>query len=148
MIDEKAASARRYRVMSGVRPTGRLHLGHLIGMLAPSVELANRHDAFYEVADLHAFTTAFEDPRSIHDARGQRGVDLAAFRADGEMSLMRLGIFGVTLAGVGGHSGSTNVSSSFFKRFRARNSLFLTVPSGSFFMVAISSYDSSAKWRS
>lgn len=59
----------RTRVMSGMRPTGRLHLGHLVGALTNWAMLSETADAFFEIADLHAFTTAFENPQAIRDAR-------------------------------------------------------------------------------
>jgi tryptophanyl-tRNA synthetase len=46
--------------MSGMRPTGRLHIGHLVGALTQWVDLARDNEVFYEVADLHALTTAYE----------------------------------------------------------------------------------------
>ena len=54
-----AAPVRR-RIMSGMRPTGRLHLGHYVGVLAQWVDLARDNETFFEVADLHALTTAYE----------------------------------------------------------------------------------------
>jgi tryptophanyl-tRNA synthetase len=53
------------RVMSGMRPTGRLHIGHLVGALSQWVELSRSADAFFEVADLHALTTGFADTSDI-----------------------------------------------------------------------------------
>jgi tryptophanyl-tRNA synthetase len=53
------------RVMSGSRPTGRQHLGHLVGALVQWAELSQTLDAFFEIADLHALTTRFEHPESI-----------------------------------------------------------------------------------
>ena len=46
--------------MSGMRPTGRLHLGHYVGVLAQWVALARDNETFFEVADLHALTTAYD----------------------------------------------------------------------------------------
>ena len=46
--------------MSGMRPTGRLHIGHLVGALTQWVEFQKRDEVFFEVADLHALTTAYE----------------------------------------------------------------------------------------
>jgi tryptophanyl-tRNA synthetase len=57
------------RVMSGMRPTGDLHLGHLVGVLTQWVEYCKNDDAFFEIADLHAYTTAFDDPAAIRAAR-------------------------------------------------------------------------------
>jgi tryptophanyl-tRNA synthetase len=51
--------------MSGMRPTGKLHLGHLVGALAPWVAYSHANETFYEVADLHALTTAYERSAEI-----------------------------------------------------------------------------------
>src|SRR5438552_14036364 len=84
--------------------------------------------------------------RGIGHRRIQLIEESAAFGALGEMRGVRFGIFEKAAAAIV-HSGSTNSPSASFKRLRARNSLFLTVPSGNFFIVAISSYESSAKCR-
>ena len=61
----------RSRVLSGMRPTGALHLGHYHGALKNWVKLQDEHDCFYFVADWHALTTHYEDPdvieRSVYD---------------------------------------------------------------------------------
>ena len=49
----------RKRVVSGMRPTGRLHLGHLVGALDNWVKLQETYDCFYFVADWHALTSEF-----------------------------------------------------------------------------------------
>jgi tryptophanyl-tRNA synthetase len=51
----------RARVVSGMRPTGRLHLGHLVGALGNWVPLQDKYDCFYFVADWHALTSDFAD---------------------------------------------------------------------------------------
>jgi len=61
--------AARPRVMSGMRPTGDLHLGHLVGVLTQWANFCDTADAFFEIADLHAYTTDFEDPTKIRAAR-------------------------------------------------------------------------------
>ncbi|MDO8331824.1 MAG: tryptophan--tRNA ligase [Fluviicoccus sp.] len=53
------------RVLSGMRPTGQLHLGHYHGVLKNWVKLQHEHDCYFFVADWHALTTAYEDPRII-----------------------------------------------------------------------------------
>ncbi|MBX6423210.1 tryptophan--tRNA ligase [Thermosulfurimonas sp. F29] len=53
------------RVLSGMRPTGPLHLGHLHGVLKNWLELQDRYRCFYFVADWHALTTEYENPRRI-----------------------------------------------------------------------------------
>ncbi|HEX4012612.1 MAG TPA: tryptophan--tRNA ligase [Candidatus Cybelea sp.] len=57
------------RVMSGMRPSGPLHLGHLVGVLTQWEAYCRDDDAFFEIADLHAYTTQFADPQVIRDAR-------------------------------------------------------------------------------
>jgi tryptophanyl-tRNA synthetase len=59
------------RVMSGMRPTGGLHLGHLVGVLSQWVNYSETADAYFEIADLHAYTTGFNDPQAIRDARNE-----------------------------------------------------------------------------
>jgi len=49
------------RVLSGMRPTGRLHLGHYHGVLKNWLELQNEYDSYFFVADWHAFTTHYSD---------------------------------------------------------------------------------------
>ena len=49
------------RVLSGMRPTGKLHLGHYHGALKNWLELQNEYDSYYFVADWHAFTTHYSD---------------------------------------------------------------------------------------
>ena len=53
------------RVLSGMRPTGQLHLGHYHGVLKNWVKLQHEHACYFFVADWHALTTAYEDPRII-----------------------------------------------------------------------------------
>lgn len=55
----------RKRVLSGMRPTGPLHLGHLHGVLQNWLDLQEKFDCFYFVADWHALTTEYENPRRI-----------------------------------------------------------------------------------
>jgi tryptophanyl-tRNA synthetase len=49
------------RVVSGMRPTGRLHLGHLVGALGNWARLQEQYDCFYFVADWHALTSDYAD---------------------------------------------------------------------------------------
>ena len=55
----------RPRVVSGMRPTGRLHLGHLVGALGNWIPLQDRYDCFYFVADWHALTSDFADTSQL-----------------------------------------------------------------------------------
>lgn len=53
------------RVMSGMRPTGALHLGHYHGVLKNWLKLQHEYQCFFAVADWHALTTHYEDPQDI-----------------------------------------------------------------------------------
>ena len=61
----------KQRVLSGMRPTGALHLGHYHGALKNWVRLQQDHDCYYFVADWHALTTHYEDradlERNVYD---------------------------------------------------------------------------------
>ena len=56
-----STAGERDRVLSGMRPTGRLHLGHYHGVLKNWARLQNEYDSFFFVADWHALTTHYED---------------------------------------------------------------------------------------
>jgi len=53
------------RVVSGMRPTGKLHLGHLEGALKNWNQLQHEYECFFFVADWHALTTEYADPSQI-----------------------------------------------------------------------------------
>ena len=55
------------RILSGMRPTGPLHLGNLHGALLNWVEMQEQYDCFFFIADWHALTSNYEDPGSISD---------------------------------------------------------------------------------
>jgi len=57
----------KIRVLSGMRPTGPLHLGHLHGVLKNWLELQEKYDCFYFIADWHALTTEYENPENISE---------------------------------------------------------------------------------
>jgi tryptophanyl-tRNA synthetase len=59
------AAVNSARVVSGMRPTGQLHLGHLIGALGNWVPLQTQYDCFYFVADWHALTSDFADTSQV-----------------------------------------------------------------------------------
>jgi tryptophanyl-tRNA synthetase len=61
-----------------MRPTGRLHLGHYHGVLKNWVELQHSYECYYFVADWHALTTHYEDPRIIAETTWDMVVDWLA----------------------------------------------------------------------
>ena len=69
-------------VVSGMRPTGRLHLGHLYGALANWVRLQDEYDCFYFSADWHALTTSYDRTEVIQQAEREMFVDFIAAGID------------------------------------------------------------------
>lgn len=61
------ASSQRNRVLSGMRPTGRLHLGHYHGVLKNWLQLQNKYECFFFAADWHALTTHYEHTERIKE---------------------------------------------------------------------------------
>lgn len=53
------------RIVSGIRPTGDLHLGHYLGVLKNWVSLQDEYQCFYFIADWHALTSEYKDPSII-----------------------------------------------------------------------------------
>ncbi|MGP8268643.1 MAG: tryptophan--tRNA ligase [Terracidiphilus sp.] len=66
-MPEPATSSSRPRVLSGMRPTGKLHLGNYMGALANWVKLQNsgQYECYFFIADLHALTTDYADTSKI-----------------------------------------------------------------------------------
>lgn len=53
------------RILTGDRPTGRLHLGHYVGTLSNRVALQNKYEIFISIADLHSLTDRLENPEKV-----------------------------------------------------------------------------------
>ncbi len=70
------------RVLSGMRPTGRLHLGHYHGVLKNWVKLQHEYECFFFVADWHALTTHYEDVRGIENSVWEMLADWLAAGVD------------------------------------------------------------------
>jgi tryptophanyl-tRNA synthetase len=81
-----AAVTTRARVVSGMRPTGSLHLGHLIGALGNWVPLQDKYDCFYFVADWHALTSDFADTSRITSYAYENVADWIGAGLDAEKS--------------------------------------------------------------
>jgi tryptophanyl-tRNA synthetase len=78
----------RKRVVSGMRPTGRLHLGHLVGALQNWVDLQKQYDCFYFVADWHALTSEYASTGSIVEYGLDNAADWIAAGIDPEASTL------------------------------------------------------------
>ena len=76
------------RVLSGMRPTGRLHLGHYHGVLKNWVKLQHEYECFFFAADWHALTTHYEDPQSIEQNVWDMLIDWLAAGVSGTSSTL------------------------------------------------------------
>lgn len=74
----------RQRILSGMQPTGRLHLGNLEGALRNWVRLQDQYEMYCFVADWHALTTAFEEPARAEAAAKEVAMDFVAAGLDPE----------------------------------------------------------------
>jgi len=76
------------RVLSGMRPTGKLHLGHVVGALNNWVKLQNEYECFHFIADWHALTSDYADTSRIRENRVEMMVDWLAAGLDPKKSVM------------------------------------------------------------
>jgi len=58
---------KKRRILTGDRPTGKLHLGHYVGSLQNRVKLQHKYDTFLIIADIQALTTNFEHPERLSE---------------------------------------------------------------------------------
>ncbi len=72
----------RQRILSGMRPTGRLHLGHLHGVLDNWKRLQKTYECYFFVADWHALTTNYEYPQDIPSNIEEMVIDWLAVGID------------------------------------------------------------------
>jgi tryptophanyl-tRNA synthetase len=70
------------RVLSGMRPTGSLHLGHYHGVLRNWITLQHDYPCLFFVADWHALTTQYDDPQGIEKATWEMVIDWLAAGVD------------------------------------------------------------------
>jgi tryptophanyl-tRNA synthetase len=70
------------RVLSGMRPTGNLHLGHYNGVLKNWIKLQHEHECFFFVADWHALTTHYDTPEIIEESVWEMVIDWLAAGVD------------------------------------------------------------------
>jgi tryptophanyl-tRNA synthetase len=64
-VPRRAAPGRKGRLLTGDRPTGRLHLGHYVGSLENRVRLQDEYECFFLIADYHVLTTGMDRTREI-----------------------------------------------------------------------------------
>jgi len=80
--------AERKRILSGMRPTGRLHLGNLHGALDNWVQLQTQYQCFFFVADWHALTTDYAAPGNIEESTWNMVLDWLSVGLDPQLSTL------------------------------------------------------------
>ncbi|MFZ3090734.1 MAG: tryptophan--tRNA ligase [Nitrospirota bacterium] len=77
---------KKLRVLSGMQPSGRMHLGNLIGALQNWIKLQEENECFFFVADWHAMSTNYENTKDIRENIKQMLIDWLACGLDPEKS--------------------------------------------------------------
>ena len=81
-------ASRESVVLSGMRPTGQIHLGNYFGAVKNWVDLQDRYRCFYFIADWHALTTDYSDPSRLGSATLEMAADLLASGIDPDRSVL------------------------------------------------------------
>ncbi|HEU5350120.1 MAG TPA: tryptophan--tRNA ligase [Terracidiphilus sp.] len=89
-MPESSSISSRPRVLSGMRPTGKLHLGNYMGALANWVKLQNQdqYECYFFIADLHALTTDYADTSQIAANTLEVAMDFLSAGLDPERSII------------------------------------------------------------
>jgi tryptophanyl-tRNA synthetase len=85
-MPESEIPSSRPRVLSGMRPTGKLHLGNYMGALANWVRLQDEYECYFFIADWHALTTDYADPGNLQAKTLDVALDWLAAGLDPERS--------------------------------------------------------------
>lgn len=80
-------SDNRHILVTGDRPTGRLHLGHLVGSLQNRIRFQNEYNCFFLVADLHMLTTHYDKVKEVEESTIQMVIDWLSVGMDPEKSV-------------------------------------------------------------
>ena len=83
-----SSSHLRKRVLSGMRPTGKLHLGNYMGALFNWVRLQRDYECYFFIADWHALTTDYGDTSQVRENTRQVILDFLGAGLDPEQSIM------------------------------------------------------------
>ena len=75
------------RILSGIQPSGVLHIGNYFGMMRPAIELQKQGETFYFIADYHALTS-LRDPAALREHSGRVALDFLACGLDSERAAL------------------------------------------------------------
>jgi len=79
---------KKKRALSGIQPSGKLHLGNLVGALSNWVGLQDKYDCFYFIADLHALTTGYAETHKLKENILDVGMDMLSAGLDPEKATL------------------------------------------------------------
>ncbi|MBS1798287.1 MAG: tryptophan--tRNA ligase [Acidobacteria bacterium] len=85
-MTEQTSSNSRSRVLSGMRPTGKLHLGNYMGALYNWVKLQHQYECYFFIADWHAMTTGYADTSNVAKDTLEVAIDFLAAGLDPKLS--------------------------------------------------------------
>jgi tryptophanyl-tRNA synthetase len=77
---------KKKRALSGIQPSGKLHLGNLVGALSNWVKLQDKYECFYFIADIHALTTGYADTGKLKENIMDVAMDMLSAGLDPEKS--------------------------------------------------------------
>ncbi|MBA7595261.1 Tryptophan--tRNA ligase [subsurface metagenome] len=75
-----------YKILSGNRPTGKIHIGNVFGALQNWKELQEKNECFFEIADYHALTTEYDNTENLRNDIMEIAIDWLAFGLDPDKS--------------------------------------------------------------
>jgi len=75
-------------ILTGIRPTGRLHLGHYFGATRNWVALQDKYNTYVEIADVQALTDNFDNPEKVRKSVKELAIDLLAVGIDPEKTTL------------------------------------------------------------
>jgi tryptophanyl-tRNA synthetase len=87
-VTTTAPEDEKKRVLSGMRPTGKLHLGNYMGALHNWVGMQDKYECYFFIADYHALTTDYADPSQVKQNTLEVGMDFLAAGLDPEKSVL------------------------------------------------------------
>lgn len=83
---EDSKGARAKKIMSGMRPTGRLHIGHYLGVLTNWVQFQSEYESYFSIVDWHALTTKYMETENIQKDVYEVALDWLAVGIDPEVA--------------------------------------------------------------
>lgn len=75
---------KKQRLVSGIQPTGKMHLGNYLGAVSNWVQLQHTYYAYFLIVDLHALTTVYDNPAKLREDKLNLAIDLLASGIDPE----------------------------------------------------------------